>query len=154
MDDNLGNKILDTTLNISNKIVNTADKGFDTVSNVISITFKDQASDLLKFLFERDIIKASIGLILGTQITNITKTLVESIIAPIFDKLILNKNKKFEDITFDVLGIKFKVGKLIQEFIKLLLIIILVYLLWKGLNIKNFDFVKEIVVIEKPIIKK
>lgn len=131
-------------IDVSETAVEGASHVFNKATNILSDTFKDQATDLLKFLFERDIIKTAIGIILGTQITSINKQIVEGIITPIFDKITLKSGESFKIMTYEVVGIKFKIGLIIQELIKLFITILLVYLLWKGLHFKNFEIVQKL----------
>lgn len=100
------------------------------------IKFKD-------FLRENDAFISAIAIIIATQIKNFADSLTENIIIPIFD-IDLNKDgvrdvKKIEDYEFEIIGIKFKIGKLIVEIMKFVITLYIIYLVSK----LGFDKKKE-----------
>lgn len=144
-------QLLKNTVNITKNTVEYTKDKVSIVTSAVYNTFSNQVSDLFKFFFERNIIQTAVGLIIASQISNIAKVISDSIIKPLFDKFVLNKNKNFDQIQYKFLGIEFKLGNLILELIKLLMIILMMYLLWKGSQIQNFDFIKTTVEKLNPV---
>jgi large-conductance mechanosensitive channel len=87
-------------------------------------------SDFFEFLNKKNIVNTGIGIVVGTQVRNITDTVSRNIIFPIVEKS-LPKDAKLKEAQIELIGIKFKIGELIIKIIESLLILFLIYVIFK-----------------------
>ena len=84
----------------------------------------NHSKNFITFLFEKNIIHMCIGIIVATQIGTLTTSFNNNILQPIIDRSLIFYNDKLENYKYTILGIEFKLGKLIIDIIKILLILI------------------------------
>lgn len=140
------NKIINKIDNISENLQNNFNKVVNTIFNILIY----QSADLLKFLFEKNIVQMAIGLLIASEVGSITKVLTETIISPIINKVLINRKGKLEDFKYYILGIEFKIGLLIIQIIKASLVLIIVYFIWKLSQIQNFESIQQFFKDVKP----
>jgi large-conductance mechanosensitive channel len=98
--------------------------------------------DFIKFLLEKNILQTGIGLLIASQVGKLTTAVTEFIITPILEKINIFYDGKFENLTYTIIGIDFKIGQFLLIIIQLLLTLICVYFLWKltlNANINSID---------------
>jgi large-conductance mechanosensitive channel len=129
------NKIQDTSIIVENK--------FNKLVNTIFNILINQSADLLKFLFERNIVQMAIGLLIASEVSSATKVFTDTVISPIINRLLINRKGKLEEYKYYILGIEFKFGLLLMQIIKGILVLIIVYFIWKLSRVQNFDFIQQ-----------
>jgi large-conductance mechanosensitive channel len=72
-----------------------------------------------------------IALLLGTQVSQLTVTITNLIIKPILDKLISFTGIGFENITYNILTVEFKLGQIILALIQFLSTLFCIYIIWQ-----------------------
>jgi large-conductance mechanosensitive channel len=91
-----------------------------------------ETTHISKFIIDRGIVQLAIGMIIATQVTTLCPIIIDSLIAPILSFLLNNpENKKLQDYTVTVLGVKFKIGNLIIGFINFIVVILFVFYFWR-----------------------
>jgi large-conductance mechanosensitive channel len=86
--------------------------------------------EFFDFLNKRNIINTGIGIVVGTQVRTITDIIVRNLINPIVNKS-LPKNIELEKIDVNLLGIKFKIGEIINKLLEFFLIMFLIYQIYR-----------------------
>ncbi len=104
---------------------------------------KDNVSGILSFLFEKNIIQTMIGLIIASQISKFTSVLSDVIISPVIQLISFGQFSKLEDFKIYLFGVEFKVGLLIITLVNLLLVLIVVYYIWKLSRVENYKFILD-----------
>jgi large-conductance mechanosensitive channel len=136
---NLRNEIVEKT-NIINDKVNSV---FNYIVNEFSYNF----SNFVKFMSKQDIINVAIGLIIASQLTNLSILLTDQFFTPIINK-ITGQDKKLSDYKVTIFTIEFKVGLIIMNIINILLLILFLYIIYTlskdGIEILLEDFSKII----------
>jgi len=107
----------------------------------------------LNFLFNKNIIQTSIGIIVASQIGRLTNLFVDTILNPVVDRITGGSIKKHEDLTITLLDVKIKIGLIISTIINFLLIIFIVYNIWKISQYSNFDFINNLITDTKETVK-
>jgi large-conductance mechanosensitive channel len=107
----------------------------------------------LNFLFNKNIIQTSIGIIVASQIGRLTNLFVDTILNPVVDRITGGSIKKHEDLTITLLDVKIKIGLIISTLINFLLIIFIVYNIWKISQYSNFDFINNLITDTKETVK-
>jgi large-conductance mechanosensitive channel len=99
---------------------------------LLIVEFIKVNSDLIKkFLTSNNIIKISIGMLLGTQISLFVNSLINTTIIPLLNSLNIINKTQFENINYNILGVQIKIGQLLISSFTLLLTIIIVYVIWR-----------------------
>ena len=124
-------------------IGNITHEKFNNIANIILDIIKEQLAGLLKFLFDKNIIQVGIGLIIATNINKMTNLITDHLIYPIINKFISSNLNGLEEHKSYVFGMEFKTGIIITNFINFILIIIVVYYLWKLSQMTDFEFINE-----------
>lgn len=137
-------EFISSTLKNTETVVNKLDSNLNiVVSHFISV-IQSQVVDLFKFLIDKNVIQISIGLLLATQIKKINDILQTVIISPIVNRVTFGNLEKLEDWKIDLLGIEIKIGLLMSGLIDFMLVILIVYYIWKLTLITDhkiiFDF--------------
>jgi large-conductance mechanosensitive channel len=86
--------------------------------------------DFINFLNKRNIINTGVGIVVGTQVRTITDVIVRNLINPIVNKS-LPKNIELEKVEVNFLGIKFKIGEIINKLLEFFLIMFLIYQIYR-----------------------
>jgi large-conductance mechanosensitive channel len=84
-----------------------------------------------------------IGIIIATQISNLTTSFNNNIIQPIIEKSSILWNNKLENYKYNILGVEFKLGKIIIDLIKCLIILVCIYFIWKISISTNLDYITK-----------
>lgn len=87
---------------------------------------KEFIKDFFNFLNKKNVITTGIGIVVGTQIRNITDVFVKNLINPIVNNS-LPKNIELEKIEYEVFNIKFKIGEIINKILEFFIIMFLIY---------------------------
>ncbi len=95
---------------------------------------KNNFTDFINFLLEKNIFQMGISFIIATQINNLFKNLTDAIIMPISNKVISTKNT---DKTTNVVGIQFKFYAFIINLFNFFIIMVFIYFLFKLSNINK-----------------
>ena len=99
---------------------------------LLIIKFIKVNSELIKkFLTTNNVIKISIGMLLGTQISIFVNSIINTTLIPILNSLNIINKTSFQNINYNILGIDIKIGQLIISCLTLLFTIIIVYVLWR-----------------------
>lgn len=127
---------------------NIVEKTKDKIKNtlIIFLNFvKNNLSGFLKFLFDKNIIQTSVGIIIASQIGKITNIIVESLINPIVKRLSVGTIDNIDNWEFTLFDINIKIGLILYTIINFLLIAIVVYHIWKLSQNTNFDYIKNVI---------
>ena len=89
-----------------------------------------------EFLLENKVIATAIGIVIGKYLEVLTDSFFNNLILPVFnkdsDKDGVNDFKGLIDYSFEVYGMKFKLGQFVYDFIKFGLILYILFLLARG----------------------
>ena len=113
----------------------------DAVTNIL----KDNSIGFLKFLVDKHIFKTAIGVLISTQLSTLTNTLTTFLISPITEKITNGQSKNLVDWTVTIFSIEFKIGLMLQSLINFLLILIVIYYLWKFMDLQNYDIINKVI---------
>jgi large-conductance mechanosensitive channel len=125
---------------------NIVEKTKDKIRNtlIIFLNFvKNNLSGFLKFLFDKNIIQTSVGIIIASQIGKITNIIVESLINPIVKRLSVGTIDNINNWELNLFDINIKIGLILYTIINFLLVAIVVYHIWKLSQNTNFDYIKD-----------
>jgi len=100
----------------------------DIFNSFVSV-FNSNFSNFIKFMSKQDIVNVAIGLILASQLTNLSTLLTDQLFTPIINK-ISGKDKKLADYKITLFSIEFKIGLIIMNIINLLLLVLFVYIIY------------------------
>ena len=105
---------------------------YDSSIGKVIDTVSKESKHIGKFFVDRGVIQLAIGMIIATQITTLCPIVIDSIVSPVINT-ILNKdqNKKLQDYTITLFGIKFKIGSLIIGLINFFVVVLFVFYLWR-----------------------
>ena len=97
-------------------------------------------SGLYEFLKEYSVI----GLAIGVIVAQISKDLIDSIVAGLFTPLIdlLVPGQEFKNLIFSFHGVKFDIGSIVDAFLTFLIVMIVLYILVKKI-LKREDLIKK-----------
>ena len=101
---------------------------------------RNQLSDFIRFLIEKNIVQMAIGVLIATQVSKLVDNISELIITPISKKVIPEQDNTKNDLKKNIFDIEFQYGKLIIAFLQFLMIIVLVYFIWKLTKITKFEW--------------
>jgi large-conductance mechanosensitive channel len=87
--------------------------------------------DFGKFIFEKNIIQLTIGIVLSIQLTDIIKNINLNIVIPIINSVIKIFNIRIKDMTYNILGINFYLGDIIQILLQFIVSLFIFYFIWK-----------------------
>jgi len=132
--------------NIVGKTKDIVNLSQDKIKNtlIIFLNFvKNNLSGFLKFLFDKNIVQTSVGIIIASQIGKITNIIVESLINPIVKRLSVGTIDNINDWELNLFDINIKIGLILYTIINFLLVAIVVYHIWKLSQNTNFDYIKD-----------
>jgi large-conductance mechanosensitive channel len=104
------------------------------INNIIILFIIMNTNEFIDFINERQVISIGLGLIIASQLAILTQTITTSLINPIVNKILGDNTKQLSELTINIFGIEIFVGKIISQFINLLLILILLFYIWKILK--------------------
>jgi large-conductance mechanosensitive channel len=128
--------LINGTVQLTQGSIDALDKLLYSLVNVSS----NETQGFFDFLFKHDIVNIGIGLILASQIGAIVRIISEEIISPIINKISINQTKKLQDYKLTVLGIEFKLGTIINTIINFMLMLLIVYYIYKLIIVSKEDF--------------
>jgi large conductance mechanosensitive channel len=85
-------------------------------------------SDFFNFLLEKNIFQTGVSIIIASQVSKLMFDTMNSLVAPVISKTI---DSKIETKTAKVFGIEFKIGAFIMSLINFLIIMLLIYYLFR-----------------------
>lgn len=92
---------------------------------------KEEFDQFKKFAFKGDMIKISIGIILGNSFNSVVQSISNNIIMPIVNFLISQTGSNWRDLEFEIAkGIKIEIGKFLGSTVDFLLIAIFLYIIY------------------------
>jgi large conductance mechanosensitive channel len=118
----------DTTLNPALMRESAAVAG---ITSQLTNTVGQVSKSFLSFLVDKKVLTIGIGLMIASQLSVLTNTFTKSIINPIINKLIKDKTQTLDELEVEIVGVKFEVGKLISSIINFLIVLIILYYLYK-----------------------
>jgi large conductance mechanosensitive channel len=104
---------------------------------------KNEFEEYKKFAFKGDMIKISIGIILGNSFNTIVQSISNNILMPIINFLISKTGSNWRDLNLELInGLNLEIGKFLGSIIDFLLISIFLYVIYvkfliKFINNKN-----------------
>jgi large-conductance mechanosensitive channel len=101
---------------------------------------RNQLSDFIKFLIEKNIVQMAIGVLIATQVSRLVDNISDLIITPISKKVIPEQDSTKNDLKKNIFNIEFHYGKLIIAFLQFLMIIVFVYFIWKLTKVTKFEW--------------
>jgi large-conductance mechanosensitive channel len=132
---------MNKTIEYLNKIINEISNLFNIlIKNIINFLIIN-LKDFIYYLEEKKIINLAIGILLGTQLSKITNAITEYIFSPIIEKSSTLYNGKLENLTYKILNIEFKIGKIFIVLIQSIMILFFIYSFWKfsSTELKNIE---------------
>jgi len=136
-----GHLLKDTVSLTESAVFNTA----STVTDVI----KTNSVGFLKFLVDRGIFQTAVAVLISNQLSVLTNALTIFIISPITKKISGGASKSLSEWTITIFTIEFKIGLLIQTLINFLLILFVIYHIWKIVDLQNYGFINQIIGVKK-----
>jgi large conductance mechanosensitive channel len=104
-------------------------------NNYITNSFKNklqnQTIEFLTFLVNERILTLGIGLVVGTQIYSLINIFTTNILSPILNKIFKTRQEKLSDFKISILGIKFEIGKIVASLLNFLIVVYILFLLFK-----------------------
>jgi large-conductance mechanosensitive channel len=94
------------------------------------------------FLNKFSIIPLAFSLIISLNLNKLSNSFIETLIAPIINRLFNNSNIKLKDREITIFGIKFEYGQFLVNFIQFmftLIILFLLYILYENILNKEID---------------
>jgi large-conductance mechanosensitive channel len=101
--------------------------------------------EFIKFLVERNVFHIGIGILISTQLSTLSSSITEVVVAPIANKMSGGEAKYVKDWKITIMGIEFKLGLLIGTFFNFLFMLFIIFNIWRIIDLKNYDFVNKIV---------
>ena len=142
--------ITTNALNITQSTVNKIDDQFTHfIINIINF-FKSQVDGIMSFIFNKNIIQTCIGLIIASQVSKLTTMLIDIIITPIIQRITGNQATKLEEVKITILGVNLQIGLFLSKLINFIIILIIIYYIWKLSTLPNFDSIKTSLDSVKP----
>ena len=137
-------------LNITQSTVNKIDDQFTQfIINIINF-FKSQVDGIMSFIFNKNIIQTCIGLIIASQVSKLTTMLIDIIITPIIQRITGDQAAKLEEVKITILGVNLQIGLFLSKLINFIIILIIVYYIWKLSTLPNFNSIKTSLDSAKP----
>ena len=142
--------ITTNALNVTQSTVNKIDNQFTNfIINILNF-FKSQVDGIMLFIFNKNIIQTCIGLIIASQVSKLTTMLIDIIITPIIQRLTGNETSKLEEVKINILGVNLQIGLFLSKLINFIIILIIVYYIWKLSTLPNFNIIKTSLDSAKP----
>jgi large conductance mechanosensitive channel protein len=92
---------------------------------------KEEFDQFKKFAFKGDMIKISIGIILGNSFNAVVQSISNNIIMPIVNFLISKTGSNWRNLEFEIAeGIKIEIGKFLGSTVDFLLVAIFLYIIY------------------------
>ncbi len=142
---------MEQIVNSGSKLVSNSGDKLIVLTIMILDFLKNNVSGILTFLFEKNIIQTMVGLIIASQVSKVTNVLSEVIISPTIQVISFGEFSKLEDFKIQLFGIEFKIGLLIITLINFLIVLIIVYYIWKLSRVENYKFLTDILENAKTI---
>lgn len=99
--------------------------------NTFKNSVQSQTIDFLSFLVSERILTISIGLVVGSQIYSLINLFTNKIVSPILNRLFRTKEERLTDFNVKIFGITFELGKILAGLLNLLIVVYILYLLFK-----------------------
>lgn len=95
----------------------------------------NEFADFMTFLLERNIFQTGVAFIIATQVNKFMLDIMNSLISPIVSKTLdANSKSKIENKTIKFFGIEFRIGVLIMSVINFLVMMLLIFYIYKLSN--------------------
>jgi len=126
---------------ISNYLDNT-NAVINEYSNKVFTSISKETIRIVKFvLIDNKIMTTAIGFIIATQTNAIATLVIENYLSPVLYKVLTYFTKqpitKLEDYKKTILGIEFKLGKLVISLLRFVLILIMLYYIFQLIDIEK-----------------
>lgn len=136
--------IIDQIVDSGSKLVSESSDKLIIVTIMLLDFLKNNVTGILTFLFEKNIIQTMVGLIIASQVSKVTNVLSDVIISPTIQVISFGEFSKLEDFKIHLFGVEFKIGLLIITLVNLLIVLIIVYYIWKLSRVENYKFLTDI----------
>lgn len=93
--------------------------------------------EFLEFIKKNNIMSLGMAFIIGTQVNSLASSFIDSIVSPIIKTVSTTQNKKLKDINVEVLGAKIEIGNFVNELLKFLLTMLIIFYIFKLLDITD-----------------
>lgn len=115
-------------MTISDSVTNPIDAIHTLEANTVKFG-SDTYNDFANFLFQGKILNLAIATTIGLYISTFSTDITNTIGVPIINKIVGNDlDKKY---IISVVGIKFEIGKIIEIFVKFLIMLIITYIIFR-----------------------
>lgn len=92
---------------------------------------KNELEEFKKFAFKGDMVKISIGIILGNSFNSVVQSISNNIIMPIVNFLISKTGNNWRNLNLEIVsGLKIELGKFLGSTVDFLLISICLYIIY------------------------
>lgn len=97
----------------------------------VTDTINNTVSDFYTFLIDKNIIQLGTAFIISAQINQLASKFIENIISPVIKRVVGGEEESLKGTTFTILGIKFEIGDFIAQLLKFLIMMIILYYMFK-----------------------
>ena len=97
-------------------------------------TIKSELVNFIDFFKEKNIIQLGFAFIVSTNISSVTNSFVDNIIMPVLQKILsltYITEDELKTKTVDIFGIKFGIGQFLSSVIKFILLMYVLYIIYK-----------------------
>lgn len=98
----------------------------NTVENI-----KDSASNFTEFIVSYNIIQLGMAFIISTQINRLASDFIDNIISPIIERFVSNDDVDLRRKKLNIFGIEFEIGNFVTSILKFVLLLIILYYIFK-----------------------
>lgn len=111
---------------------------------VVGSTFNKQLQDFLDFLVKNNIIQLGAAFIIGTQINGLANAFIEHIVSPIVVAVSSDEQaKKLSQTYVEIFGVRFEIGQFIMVLFKFLIMMAVLYYMFKIIGFDNLVVKKK-----------
>lgn len=114
-----------------------------TINNDIIYSFVNNFDKFMKFLIEKNVLQVFIGFVIATNVTKITNSLVDVILTPLITIITFGKINNIKTFSFKILGVEFKIGLFISVIIDVILMLLIVFFVWRLSTTTDYTDIKK-----------
>jgi large-conductance mechanosensitive channel len=113
-------------------------KNFTKSSLVLIISFlKSNLSGFMNFILDKRVMQIGFSILISSQLQILTRSIIELLVNPIVNRITMGTIKTIEEWEINMFNIHIKIGRLISNIINFVLILIVIYYMWKYSDITN-----------------
>ena len=102
------------------------------LNNVLTSSFRFSEStikEFFEFMTQAGVMQLAVATIIGIYVNDLAKGFVDSLLSPLLNRALQGKTQKqFDDYSFNVLGVQFKIGHILILIIRLFIILFVLFM--------------------------